>query len=239
MPIRITLIAILIFFSTVCQSQIIIALLFGDKLNSDKVKFGLDIGASYSSIKSYDPDYSRGSLNLGMFFEFKLNERLILNPRLYFISESGGNKLPYYSLNDSILDPALSNTAVQRRLRYFSLPVLLKVNLFNHLYFDVGPQLSFLTRADDSFYESTEKGNIIFETNVRNSINHWDFGVKAGFSYKLFKGKGMSINANYYQGMMPIYTNSGAPTEYNQVIQLGVSVSIGTKSHKQLDEATE
>lgn len=236
MAIRITLITILISISTLCQSQIIIALVFGDKLNSDKLKFGMDVGANYSTIKSFDNDYNRTSFNMGLFFEFKLSDRLILNPNLFFINEGGGQRLPNYSLNDPIIDTALSGSQVSRRMRYYSLPVLLKVRLFNQLYFDFGPQLSLLSKATDTFYEKTEKGNVKFETDIKSSINRWDFGVLAGFSYKMRKGEGISINLRFYQGFVPIYASAAQPTEYNQIIQGGVSFSIGTKTPEELEE---
>jgi len=236
MGIRITLIALLISVSTLCQSQIIIALIFGDKLNSDKMKFGMDLGANYSTINSFQSNYNRTSLNLGLFFEFKLSDRLLLSPNLFFINESGGSKLPTYSLNDTILDAALSESQVLRKMKYFSLPVLLKVRLFNQFYFDLGPQISLLSKANDIFYEKSDKGNISFESDIKNSINLWDFGGVVGFSYKLRKGEGLSINLRYYQGFLPIYASSAQPTQYNQIIQAGVSFSIKTKSPQEMDK---
>lgn len=38
----------------VVQSQVLIAILFGDKLNSEKLEFGLDLGANITKVTGLD-----------------------------------------------------------------------------------------------------------------------------------------------------------------------------------------
>ena len=54
------------------QSQVLISLLFGDKLNSETIKFGLDGGANFSSISGIGSQRMLINWNLGFYFDFML-----------------------------------------------------------------------------------------------------------------------------------------------------------------------
>ena len=49
------------------NSQILISLLLGDKLNSDKLEFGLDGGVSFSHIRGLSQSKYMADLNLGFY----------------------------------------------------------------------------------------------------------------------------------------------------------------------------
>ena len=51
------------------RSQVLMSLIFGDKLNSPNIEFGLDGGVNFSSISNLDSDYKR-DFNLGFYFDF-------------------------------------------------------------------------------------------------------------------------------------------------------------------------
>ena len=61
-----------ILFTYNLQSQVLIALLLGDKLNSGKIEFGLDGGLNYSSISSLETDNFKSDFNLGFYFDIKI-----------------------------------------------------------------------------------------------------------------------------------------------------------------------
>jgi len=48
------------------QSQVLISLLFGDKLNSDGLEFGLEGGLNFSKISGLEANKSLRALNLGL-----------------------------------------------------------------------------------------------------------------------------------------------------------------------------
>ena len=50
-----TVFVFIVFFGTTAHSQVLISLLLGDKLNSDKIEFGLDGGLNWLKIFGY-PD---------------------------------------------------------------------------------------------------------------------------------------------------------------------------------------
>jgi len=97
-----------IFFSQNANSQVVISLLFGDKLNSEKVKFGLDGGLNYSDLISESSDSSEDykGFNLGFYFDIQLkkNSNWYLHTGLLLKSPMGADGLPTYSLNNPELD---------------------------------------------------------------------------------------------------------------------------------------
>ncbi len=56
------------------SSQVLISLIFGDKLNSDAVEFGLEGGFTYSDIAGFDADKRLRSFNLGFYFDIELKD---------------------------------------------------------------------------------------------------------------------------------------------------------------------
>ncbi len=61
------------------QSQVLIALLLGDKLNSGNIEFGLDGGMSFSSITGMDSRRNLNSFDLGFYFDIKIKDPWYLN----------------------------------------------------------------------------------------------------------------------------------------------------------------
>ena len=60
--------------SQVMQGQVLISLIFGDKLNSPTLKFGLDGGANFSTVSNLSGAKYRTGFNLGFYFDFLLKK---------------------------------------------------------------------------------------------------------------------------------------------------------------------
>ena len=63
-----------IIFGPNANSQVVISLLFGDKLNSESVKFGLDGGINYSNLSNANSSDNQSGFNLGFYFDIQLKE---------------------------------------------------------------------------------------------------------------------------------------------------------------------
>ena len=64
----------LFFFGATAHSQILISLLLGDKLNSDKIEFGIDGGFNWSQIGNLDSSSSYRTFNLGFYFDILVDD---------------------------------------------------------------------------------------------------------------------------------------------------------------------
>ena len=67
---RLAIILFLASISYTSQSQILISLLFGDKLNSPGVEFGLEGGLNYSTISGFESNSYLGNFYLGFYFHW-------------------------------------------------------------------------------------------------------------------------------------------------------------------------
>src|SRR3954466_8859109 len=77
-PFKILFIGLICLSASQAHSQVIIALLFGDKLNSDKLEFGLAGGLNLSHISNISDTKNRSGFNLGLFLNIKLDDNFFL-----------------------------------------------------------------------------------------------------------------------------------------------------------------
>ena len=121
------LIIVFFFSATTGNAQVIISFLLGDKLNSDKVDFGLDGGLNWSTINGLPNANLLTGFNLGFFFDTKMkNPAWMWNTGVIVKSPMGTEGLPVYSLNDVALDSAFAGGSVTRKIRYFNVPLMVK-----------------------------------------------------------------------------------------------------------------
>ena len=93
---RYLLISGLLFSGYASNSQVLISILFGDKLNSGKVEFGLQGGLNWSTIKNLEGAKSLTGFNLGFYFDIKLkNPSWMINTGVIVKSPMGANELQH------------------------------------------------------------------------------------------------------------------------------------------------
>ena len=61
---------VLLMLGQLAHGQVLISLLFGDKLNSPTLKFGLDGGVNFSTLSNVSPSKYHTGFNLGFYFDF-------------------------------------------------------------------------------------------------------------------------------------------------------------------------
>ncbi|MGB5355735.1 MAG: PorT family protein, partial [Eudoraea sp.] len=87
----------LLFCIQIAQSQVLISLLFGDKLNSDKIKFGLEGGVNFANVTNLETATVTPNFNIGFYFDFKLKNspNWFLHSGVIIKSTMGANLEPY------------------------------------------------------------------------------------------------------------------------------------------------
>jgi hypothetical protein len=214
--------------STLASGQILISILLGDKLNSDKMEFGLDGGLGSTNIRGLDQASPLRVLHLGFYFDIKLSQKMLLHTGLIVKSTMGADGLPSYTIGDAALDPVLATASVTRKISYFSLPIFLKAKLPYNFFVELGPQLGLYYNSKDEFIDSRygEK-DLLFRTNTRGEYTRIDAGVTGGVGYRLLKGTGISIGLRYYQGMVDIIKDNTGDPQYNSSVYLFGAIPIG------------
>ncbi len=227
---KIFLLIFALFIGYTSQSQVLIALLLGDKLNSGKIEFGLDGGVNFSTIGNMDSNSWSREYNLGFYFDFKMKNQWYLNTGVLVKSTLGLDKLTEKDLNFLGATTYGTDGDYRQRISYFIVPALAKYKFDNHIYVELGPQFGLARKAFIQF-DSDIDGN---ETRIRETntdmINRFDMGLAAGTGFRFLKGLGWTAGVRYYYGFIDVYKDlSGSK---NSSLFLKVNFPIGLSADK-------
>lgn len=199
---RIFILALLVFTFHIGQSQILISLIFGDKLNSDKMEFGLDIGGNYSTMSGFTSGHPLPAFNLGFYFDFKIKEQWYINTGVLVKSNVG---LDFLREEDvAFLDPTtnfIDSGTYSQKIAYFHVPAAIKYRFKNHIYVRLGPQFALRSRAALRFFGEKDNKTVELRTDNRDLFHRLEVSAIAGIGYKLKKGEGMNIGVKYMFGL--------------------------------------
>lgn len=227
-------ITLLICYSS--YSQVLIALLLGDKLNSGKIEFGLDGGLNYSQIANMDSNSFNRELNLGFYFDIKMKNQWYLNTGVLVKSTLGLDKLSEEDLEFLGATTYDAEGEYKQRINYFLVPALARYKFDNHLYAEIGPQFGLATKAFIQF-DSDIDGNQarIRETNT-DMINRFDMGLAAGAGYRLLKGLGWTIGIRYYYGFLDVYKDRSGTKNSSLFLKLNVPIGLSMEKKEEIKD---
>ena len=223
------------------NSQVIISLLLGDKLNSGKIEFGLDGGYNNSTLQGLDHAKGLGSFNLGFYFDFKTKHPAWqFNTGVIVKSSMGAGNLPVYQLGDAALDSAFKGGKVDRRINYFNVPVMMKYTFKSNIYAKAGIQLGLRNKAFDEFSNSVkDKDDLHLKIKTKDKYHSLDAGLAFGLGYRLMGGNGMNLGVQYYLGLVDVVKDDTSPKQFNRVFYATVGIPIGkAKAKKKMENAT-
>jgi len=215
------------------QSQILISLLLGDKLNSPNLEFGVEGGFNRSWLSGIDESTGLSTFQLGFYFDIRIKNDLWLNTGVRVKSNGGAKDLNPYSLDDPELDSVFLDGHVERKLGYWYVPAHLKYRFGKNKQFFVmaGGQIGLRNKVSDTFYNTyLDKNDVSFKKNIDDQIKSIDVGLSGGLGYK-FKGSGMNLGLTYYHGltniMKPTNLEQYNYTSKNSSLYLYVDIPIG------------
>lgn len=210
------------------NSQVLISLVFGDKLNSPRVEFGLDGGVNFSTISNLDGAKSISNFNLGFYFDYHLNNpSWMFNTGVIVKSSMGSKGLAVYSLNNENLDNAFLGGSVHRKLEYFNVPLMMKYKFDNNIYVKAGTQLGLLYKAFDEFKNNYGGEDLEYKNKIKDEVHTVDAGLAVGMGYRLMGGNGMNLGVNYYHGLVTVMKGDSNPKQYNRSFYITVGIPIG------------
>jgi hypothetical protein len=221
---------LVISFGQRANSQVLISLLLGDKLNSEKLKFGLDGGVNFSDITNIDPSKYKAHFNLGFYFDFLLKEntRWYLHTGVLVKSAMGPQRLNPYTIGNAELDSLFLGGKMDRKLSYFNVPILVRYQFKNHLYIEAGPNLGLLYKAYDIFYADVkDKEDLTYNLDVRDQYNRIDVGVMGGLGFQVLKGTGYNFGMRYYYGLTELLKDNSGDPQRNSTFYLYFSMPVG------------
>ena len=223
-------------FLAICipgYSQVIISLLFGDKLNSGKIEFGLDGGLNFPTQTGTTGSKTFTNFNLGFYFDIKLADPWMIHTGVLVKSNMGASDLPVYPLNDANLDSSFTDGSVTRKLNYFNVPVCLKYTFKNNFYLEAGPMFGLLYKAYDDITNSVNGSDLLYKVNIRKDFFPLDVGVLGGVGYRFMKGHGLNIAIRYYLGFIDVLNDGQGYTVKNRNLYFAVGIPVGAGKAKQ------
>jgi len=226
------------------NSQVLIALLFGDKLNTPSLKFGLDGGINFANLAGYSGSKFTNSFNLGLYFDIQLKKETgwYIHTGVLLKSPMGGDNLTPYLLNDAALDTMFAAGKIKRELRYINVPILVRYKFKPQIFIEAGPMLGVLVKATDLFYTTVnEDKDLSYKNNIYKKCSLFDVGVMGGIGYQFMKGTGIDIGVRYYYGFVSLPNDASYGTGTNQSIYAFISIPIGAgeKSKQKAAEKAE
>jgi hypothetical protein len=229
--IRLAFIFILLIESA--QAQVIISLLFGDKLNSGKVEFGLDGGLNFSSLTNNPGSNPRTSFNLGFYFDIKTSGNWMIHTGVIVKSPMGVRGLHPYSINDATLDSIFQTGQVERTLGYFNVPVELKYMFPNRIYLEGGFMMGLMISAHDEFQQKiVSSEDLTYVLNIRDHMHRFDIGPIVGLGYRLMSGYGLNLGIRYYYGLLNTSADNMFPAQYNRSLYVVIGIPVGVGKAK-------
>ncbi|MGN6645054.1 MAG: porin family protein [Cytophaga sp.] len=218
-------------FAYHAHSQVLISLLFGDKLNSDKVEFGLEGGTNFSKITSMQSSKMLPTFNLGLYFDIEIKKSWRLYTGVLVKSNLGTKDLSAADLSQLHASTYNASGIYSQKIDYFLVPLLAKYQFKNRIYLEAGPQAGLMTKAWVEFKSDSGGTSAKIKEKNTDQFTRIDFGLVGGLGYKLQKTHGMTLGIKYYYGLVDVYKDvPGNQNNSSVFIKLNIPIGAGKKN---------
>ena len=217
-------VALLAIMPLLVRSQVLIALILGDELNSGKIEFGLTTGMNASGMEGVDGARQEVSPYLGLYFDIRLSDKWYFHPETWPKCVLGEDKLAPYAVGDTALDAQLEAATVRRKIDCIPTSFMITRRFGQQLFVDVGPYGNLILGAKDIFTRETADDELTYTVKITDALHRVEIGGGLGARYKLSKGIGVNIGVHAFMGL----TSVDKADEWTlQWVRASVGVPIG------------
>lgn len=211
---------------TSAQSQIIVALLFGDKLNTGKMEFGLVAAPVLTNLTNTDGQ-TRSGFNLGLYFNIRPDKKFFVHLELTAKGSLGAKNIaPYPTGNDS-LDNLFKDGSVERIIKAFNVTLMGRYTLSQHFYLDAGIQPDLMFKPKDIFKSTVNDNDLEYSVKLNDQITRLDFCVAGGLFYRFRPDRrSMGVGIRYVYGLTDI-NKMQAGTQANTAWMATITIPVG------------
>ena len=236
MDLKRKLLIIFLFVGFYAQSQVLIALLLGNQLNTGKIEFGLDGGLNFANISGMDSNSWTRNLNLGFYLDIRMKEQWYLNTGVLVKSNFGLDDLSESDLEFLNATTYDADGEYRQKISYFLVPALAKYKFDNNMYAEIGPQFGLMYDAYIEFNSEIDGNSARIREKNKDAINRFDMGLAAGVGYRLLKGMGWTIGARYYYGLLNVYKDRSGTNASSLFLKLNVPIGLSFEKKEQIKE---
>lgn len=229
---RIIFLSIILATPAALNAQVLISLLFGDALNTDKIEFGLVGGLNRSYILDISESKAMNNFNIGFYFHILMKNSTYLSTGVAVKSNVGATGMSTYPLGDQDFDALYEDGVLTKKIPVFYVPILFHHRFKQRWYIEAGPQLGLVHQPKDIFEIVAYDGENTYERNVRGEYQYVDFGFVGGVGYKLKKQiKSTSVGISYYYGLADVSKDAYQKIR-NSSLNFWVKIPIGAGKEK-------
>ncbi len=222
------------FLAISSQAQVLIAALFGDKLNSGKIEFGLDGGMNRSWFLGRSDASGLNNFNLGFFFHIKMteNNKGFISTGVHVKNNVGASGMPTYSIGDPDFDEIYADGELTTKVNVFHVPIMWQQRL-GKVFVEGGIQPGLRYTAFDIFELEDFGGDLEYKKDVKDDYTRLDFGMVGGMGYRFDPGPvSTSVGLNYYYGLVDVYKAETYDLK-NSSLYVYVRIPIGAGKNKE------
>ena len=224
---RIQVFLLLILLPSASNGQVLITILLGDALNTEKIEFGLVGGFNHSNIYTIADAEGLNNFDLGFYFHILIKNSSYFSTGVLVKSNVGATGMPVYSMGDPDFDAIYQDGTLTKRIPAFYVPILFHQRFNNRWFIEAGPQLGLIHQSVDIFEASKLGGDLKFTLDVKDQYKRIDAGLLGGVGYKFKKEvKSMAVGVNYYYGLVDVSTNPDLKIK-NSAIYFYMKIPIG------------
>jgi hypothetical protein len=207
-------------------AQVVIALLFGEKLNTGKLEFGLVVSPALTAISELESE-QKPVLNLSLYFNVLPDKKIFLHIEAIGKGSWGAKGIaPYPTGNDS-LDRLFATGSVQRNIQAFGLCLLGRYRITQLFFAEAGVQTNLRLKSKDVFKAKINNNELEYRIKTTDHITPLDFGITGGLFYKFRKDRrSMGIGIRYYNGLTDTH-KSLEGNQANAAWLLNLTIPIG------------
>lgn len=228
---RIIVILALVFATYYAQSQVLISLLLGDKLNSPNLEFGLEGGFNYTNINGFEESELLRNFNLGFYFDIRMKENLFLYTGVQVKSNFGMENLTENDLKFLEAHIETIKGDYSQKISAFMVPILAKYKFKNHMYIEAGPQMGLVYKGWVEFTSDIDGRDVESKDYNDELLNWFNGGFALGTGYQLMKGEGWTVGVRYYQGLTDVFKDRSGTKHHS--FHIKVNVPIGAAAAKE------
>ncbi len=239
---KILLVLLLLVSGYTSQSQVLITLLLGDKLNSEGLEFGLEGGINWTNISGMETTNFARKWNLGFYFDIRLKNQWFFYTGVLVKANMGVDKLTDNDLGflqATIYTDTIGNRldgVYRQKMNYFLVPALVKYKFKNNMYVEAGPQFGLMYKSWVEFEADIDGKDAVIKEYNKDMINKLDAGIMIGAGYTLFKGTGWTFGAKYYYGFVNVYKERAGTKNSSIFLKVNIPIGAGEVAQKKAAE---
>lgn len=182
-------------------------------VNAQSVDFGLKGGLNLSSLTDNNSGYgyqNRLGYHVGGLAQINLTPQVAIQPEVVYSSQ--GTKYTVGATEHSLA------------LNYLNIPIMVQAKVGRGVYAEVGPQIGFLTSADDKINGA--------ETNYFTTQDFKNTDVALGFGLGFQGASGIGVDARYNLGLTDINNTGRLNNLRNNVLQIGLFLKLNGSGYR-------